>query len=128
MLNHLVEDSGGIELGGRLPCRSHPQGVLAWIAPFRGGDVLKARVAMAERRRVIVDIGDRAAVGLEADARQGGVRRVAVHERLDRGVGQLGEVVALPVAPVRVALDVVVAGLELDVGELAHDLTVRHAD
>ena len=67
---------------------------------------------MAERRRVVVDVGDRAAVSLEADARHGGVRRVAVHERPDRAVGQLGEVVALPVAPVRVALDAVVAGLE----------------
>src|SRR5689334_18074267 len=47
-----------LELGGCLPCRSHPQAVLAGIAPFHSGDIFKARVAVAERRLVIADVGD----------------------------------------------------------------------
>ena len=73
---------------------------------------------MAERRGAIVDIGDRAAVGLEADPWQGGVRRVAVGQRLDGAVGQAGEVATLPVAPVGVAFDALLATLEGQVGEL----------
>ena len=82
---------------------------------------------MAERRRVVVDVGDRAAVSLQADARHGGIRRVAVQQRLDRAVGQLAEVVALPVAPVRMAFDAVVAGLEFECRRARHDLTRRGA-
>ncbi len=83
---------------------------------------------MTEGGRVFVDVGDRPAVGLEADAGQRGVPRVAVQQRRDDAVGQVGQVVPLPVAPVGVALDAVVASLERQVGELAHRLAVWHAD
>jgi len=36
---------------------------------------------MAERRRVVVDVGDRAAVSLKADARQGGVGEPGLTEK-----------------------------------------------
>ena len=46
----------------------------------------------------------------------GDVVRASADERPDRAVGQPGQVVALPVAPARVALDAVVAGREFGVG------------
>ena len=55
--------------------RAHPQAVLAGVVPLHGGDVLEARTTVAERRRIIVDVGDRASL------------RVAVAEIEQPGIG-----------------------------------------
>ena len=83
---------------------------------------------MAERGGVIGDVGDRAAVGLQADPGQRGVAGISVQQRGDGAVGQLRQVVALPVAPQRVALGVVVTGLQGQMRGLAHALFVGASD
>ena len=54
--------------------------------------------------------------------------RVAVQERRSGGVCWFGEIVALPVAPVSVALDAVLACLEFEVGELASSRTTSRSE
>ena len=63
--------------GERLQRAQRPAGaprsalvVLGGVGPPRGGDELERRVAVAERRRVVGHVGDRAAVRLQADGRQ----------------------------------------------------------
>jgi hypothetical protein len=87
-------------------------------------DVLEGGPALTERGRVVVHLGDGAAVRLEA----GGHRRVVPEECLDGTVGELVEVVALPVAAQCVALDAVLASLEVEVGQLHHAPIERPAE
>ena len=75
---------------------------------------------MAERRLLLAHLGDRAAVALQAAI--GHQRRIAAtvaiaagQEGADRGVVQLTQVVALPVAADPVAVGGVVHALELQV-------------
>ncbi|MEU1394705.1 hypothetical protein ABZ403_01345 [Micromonospora zamorensis] len=74
---------------------------------------------MAERGVGISDVGDGAAVRLQADVGQVDtgvqVRRAAQQERLDRGCAELPQVVRTGVPAVIVAADGVVASLEFQV-------------
>ena len=90
---------------------------------------LDQRIAVAGCRLVLAHLGDRAAVALEAAVReQLGIAVAglsACQERLDRVVGELTEVVALPVAPQPLAVLGVVDGLQLEVGQLLDPLSQR---
>ena len=88
-----------------LPDRRHPVRVLGGVGPAGGPDVFEGRPAVPESRRVRRNVGDRPTVRLQARPH----RRIVGQQRLDRGVGQRGEVVALPVAPKGVALRSVAA-------------------
>src|SRR6185503_20741017 len=77
-----------------------PLVVAVGVGPARGGDVLEPRPAVVEGAVLVGDVGDRAAVGLQADVR---ARRIpSGQQRGDRIVGQTGQVMALPVAPLGV--------------------------
>jgi hypothetical protein len=95
------------------------------MRPLGRGDEFEHRVAVAEGGVGVRHVGDGATVGLQADRRE--VRATAVlgaaqPEGLDRLVGEIGEIVAFPIAPVAVGLDVVVHPLELHIGHLVDDL------
>jgi hypothetical protein len=95
-----------------------PHGVLGRVRPTGRGHRLEDRIAMAEGRLAVRDVGDRAAVGLERDGGQvcaSAVCGAAQQEGLDRLVGEGAEVVALPGPAQRVPLDAVLPPLQLQV-------------
>src|SRR4051812_42769312 len=115
---HVGAGGERVELCGGASCGAHARRVLGGIGPLGAGDVLEARVTMAKGGRVVIGIGDRPTVGLQADVGSEVVGRIPVQQCADRPIVQVGQVVALPVAAVPVPSHGVVTGLQVQVGPL----------
>src|SRR5687768_15867866 len=89
---------------------------------------LDQRVAVAECRVLVRDFTDGAAVRLEATDRHAapvdriGSSNATCQEGVDRGVGELSQVVAGRVSPLAMVMVLVADALEVEVAHRAHRL------
>src|SRR3954468_14113255 len=83
---HVGAGGERVELCGGASCGAHARRVLGGIGPLGAGDVLEACVTVAEGGRGVIGIGDRPAVGLQADVGSEVVGRIAVQQCADRAV------------------------------------------
>lgn len=74
-----------IESCGRTPCKGDPPDVFGRVRPPTRGDVFEGGLAEGEGGLLVGNLGDRAAIGLEADVWEtSGCVRSAPHECLNR--------------------------------------------